>query len=602
MKKVSVVLFFLIIFCVSLFSNVILKSPAINEKIDSYPVCFEWENTELNTEKVPYTYSIYIGESKENMKLLVNNMIELKRSIYDLSEFKNQKLFWKIVLQYTNGTFVESDVHSFTFTKIYTWEKIVKIPEELKIILNWKGSALDLDIHFTGSLPNGEYFHMFRALSEKTGENKWQDYVKLEQFNNREVLTLKKPNLETTYRLSVRDYTNKDKTLPKEWKSANAYLEIYYDGNLIKTITVPATASGVFWNVMDIIVDAYGDIKYTNLDKFTDYYSSVSAFGLEEGFTPPIRNEIPVGWKSEVPLKVINVDKSELKDILPAMGIELDINKIDAIKLVLPAGVKLDDESVSVFVKGKPSGFIVRESEMVKVSTDIMFVLDTSGSMSDAIDGVKESLKAFISYLNIIGLDVHTGVVPFDDGVPARAIRKAWKNLSELESTSNYIGKLYADGGDDTPENPYTAIAFAYNNADWRLNSEKILVLLTDAPGHDPSDRGDAGSGAKYYKNDVIKMIKGHSVLHSILSPGYFEESDRYFNSSDDPREISVQTDGIIAYTKSNGKVDLTKSGILSIIENSYFVMFENPEGSLDDVEIIFETSEGMGDSREYTK
>ena len=602
MKKYTFFLIVFLIISVSLFSEISLISPADHAIIDDYPVNFSWTNDNQDSKMIPYSYSIYVGETEEDLKLLVNNLVEPERAIYDLSCFDRQKLFWKVLLQYTNGDTVESEINSFNFTKIYEPEKALKTPKEIKIVLNWNNNTVDFDSHFTGSLPNGDYFHMFRALSKKTGENKWPDYVTLSQNINQEILTLKKPSTDTTYRFSVRDYTNREEKQPSKWTSSDVYVEIFEGNELIKQINVPVGSSGVFWNVFDIVVSEYGDVEYEVLNEFTDYYSSVSAFGLEEGFSPPIRSEIPADWKSEVPLKVIKVEKEELLDILPAMGLEFDSEKIDAVKVVLPAGVKLENESVSVFVQGKPSGVIVSESERVKVSTDIMFVLDTTGSMADAIEGVKKSISDFISYLNVIGLDVLIGVVPFDDRVPAHNIGKDWKNLSEIKDTKAYLQKLYAEGGNDGPENPYSAIAFAYENANWRTNSDKTFVLITDAPGHDPSNKGDAGIYAKHYKYQIIKMLKGRATLHSIIVPGYFNEEEKNYEAYNDPREISNQTNSIISYTGSRGKVDLTKTGILTFASNSYFIMFKNAEGSMDDVDIIFETSEGMGDSRAYTE
>jgi len=74
-----------------------------------------------------------------------------------------------------------------------------------------------------------------------------------------------------------------------------------------------------------------------------------------------------------------------------------------------------------------------------------------------------------------------------------------------------------------------------------------------------------------------------------------YNEADTSYDELGDPRELSEQTQGVIEYTDSEGNIDLTASGILSFMDNSYYVFFETENGFLEEVNISFETTEKKG-------
>jgi len=122
---------------------------------------------------------------------------------------------------------------------------------------------------------------------------------------------------------------------------------------------------------------------------------------------------------------------------------------------------------------------------------DIVFVFDTTGSMREEIEGVKQTCIAFAQKLKDQRRDYRLGLVAFGD-----EIRGVYKSDGELtdnaEEFKGWIGTLRAVGGNDDPENDYAAVKQA-SQMKFRDSAQKILILITDAPPHRYGDAPDSG-------------------------------------------------------------------------------------------------------------
>jgi hypothetical protein len=116
---------------------------------------------------------------------------------------------------------------------------------------------------------------------------------------------------------------------------------------------------------------------------------------------------------------------------------------------------------------------------------DIVFVLDATLSMSPFIQGVIFALLGFLDILEKASIDAALGLVVFRDeligeqpvcydvGMPAGQIREV-------------LRRTVASGGGDRPESSLPAIHHALDLSGYRPDAQKILLLITDAPPHDP--------------------------------------------------------------------------------------------------------------------
>ena len=67
-------------------------------------------------------------------------------------------------------------------------------------------------------------------------------------------------------------------------------------------------------------------------------------------------------------------------------------------------------------------------------------------------------------------------------------------SVGDYDGFKRWVARQSADGGGDEPENAVDAVMWAYNNIAWHQGSQRLLVVMTDAPTHSlgagGSDRG----------------------------------------------------------------------------------------------------------------
>lgn len=618
MRKLLFLIMICFVFSVC-FGGLKLLEPIDDATIKDFPIILKWAYEKEITEEIPVYYSIYFGTSKNDLKLYSNNLLYEERAIFFLPKIKTRRVYWKIEAYTHNGFVEESEINSFLFTPntlITEDNPYINNIRSIEIFLEWKNTAVELRSHLTGPLYNGRSFHLFKQTIKSNDGSPWPDYLDLDCSTQKEVMFINKPLLNSVYRYSVEDFSNNRKVLPEGIANSLAVVSVFVnDAPAEKVKFEMPDGKGIFWNVFDIHITKQGEVEFIKLNEFGDDYQSVIApdileLNLEElDETKESGQLIPSPEPTEVKApekktKIKNTDdydkkiegflltEDEIKKLFPEEGKQA--SKKSGVKIVIPYGEVINENSIIALVAGEQNESWLKSANKAQIANDILFVIDITGSMSEEIDGIRNSIKAFIAHLNKLGLDIQMSVMPFDDKVPATTTRNKWLDFSGLENTETFLEGLKAYGGDDLPENPYYALVYTYNRANWRENSNRMILLITDAPAHDPNNRGNAGIKAKYFKNDVIEIIQSDSVLHAIITPGYFDEKDTDFSSYDDPREIAEKTNGIITYTDYRGNIDLTQSGILEIAENSFYILFDNPEKvNPEDFTLLLESSKG---------
>jgi hypothetical protein len=123
---------------------------------------------------------------------------------------------------------------------------------------------------------------------------------------------------------------------------------------------------------------------------------------------------------------------------------------------------------------------------------DLTFVIDTTGSMDDDIAAVKASATQIVTTIAGSGDDYRVAVVDFRDFPVAPygrtgdyPSRIALNFSTDPTAISNAINGLTIGNGDDWPESVYSGL-MAGINLTWRAGAEKVIILMGDAPPHDP--------------------------------------------------------------------------------------------------------------------
>jgi hypothetical protein len=192
----------------------------------------------------------------------------------------------------------------------------------------------------------------------------------------------------------------------------------------------------------------------------------------------------------------------------------------------------IDDNGEARPIEVTPRGAVTT----TRKSADIVFVFDTTGSMSGYLSTMTAKAQAFADTLAASDIDYRLGFVSFGDNIrkhlatdPAEPGSVGWvypggyaERLAPTSSADAFktaVGRLAAYGGDDTPENQidcldYARTADASSNPwgsfqremgfSYRDGSMVIFVLITDINYHTPASPGD------------VLAIQGKQVVNTI--------------------------------------------------------------------------------------
>jgi hypothetical protein len=143
---------------------------------------------------------------------------------------------------------------------------------------------------------------------------------------------------------------------------------------------------------------------------------------------------------------------------------------------------------------------------------DVVFVLDNTGSVSECIATIKDSISAFAADLAGEAVQASFGVVSFGD-TPAE--QSSLDTPSTAEELSAWLGKLAGvnGGATDFPENPLDSIIHAYDNFRWRAGAQKCLVVITDYTCH---QAGDGTLTTTRTVDDVEDILRDHATVYAV--------------------------------------------------------------------------------------
>lgn len=130
-----------------------------------------------------------------------------------------------------------------------------------------------------------------------------------------------------------------------------------------------------------------------------------------------------------------------------------------------------------------PVEFAVNERPVV----DVVFVLDTTGSMSGLIQTAKEKIWSIATTMASAQPtpDIRIGLVAYRDRGDAY-VTKIVDLSSDLDSVYATLMDFQADGGGDGPESVNAALYDAVHNMSWsqRDQAYQVIFLIGDAPPH----------------------------------------------------------------------------------------------------------------------
>jgi hypothetical protein len=147
---------------------------------------------------------------------------------------------------------------------------------------------------------------------------------------------------------------------------------------------------------------------------------------------------------------------------------------------------------------------------------DLVFVIDTTGSMSDKIEGLLETCSRFADDFNALHLNHRIAIVSFGDlRVPGDKIQNT-AFTSQVEVTKKSLRNIPRNsGGGNEGESSLEALARALA-LPFRPDAVKTIVLITD----EPADQHHLRAG------DLIGRLTEREMLVFVASPphDYFKQ------------------------------------------------------------------------------
>jgi len=274
--------------------------------------------------------------------------------------------------------------------------------------------------------------------------------------------------------------------------------------------------------------------------------------------------------------------------------------------------------NLTVIENGVVKGIKITPLGSTSLGTDIVFVIDVTGSMSGTINGVKESITSFLKNLKDRKLDVRCGAIAYSDNNDVRIPQSingiasntdpgaftvvGYHNLTATIDSAgpiyNFIDSLRAGWkgyyGGDLPEGGFDGLWYAFQNFSWRSGAQRMFIVLTDISSWGLYAPAGSGTSRSPWRTDSLaQVLSGRATVHVVspdtnymrsynqgyttgaydmhwlATPGSFIQKSTTYNSGG--------TGGIwtnIYGTSGSGKVDLTTLPITAAAASSALVEF----------------------------
>ena len=162
------------------------------------------------------------------------------------------------------------------------------------------------------------------------------------------------------------------------------------------------------------------------------------------------------------------------------------------------------------FDRTKTAAPPARQESAVDIA-NIVFIIDTTGSMDSYINGVKDRALRFSDILSSTGCDFMLGLIGFGDlGEKEKpTVYKFTNDVARFQKQVKNIPRTY---GGDIPESSLDALETGCKLLEQaKLEGENIFILITDAPPHVPTKSGKNIS-------DICDMLDDYGVTMYIAA------------------------------------------------------------------------------------
>jgi Mg-chelatase subunit ChlD len=188
--------------------------------------------------------------------------------------------------------------------------------------------------------------------------------------------------------------------------------------------------------------------------------------------------------------------------LMPEIGETKKINDRQATILRSFNGLTENNSSACsiIFEKAEIIETLCRVLTNAKKGSEILFVVDKTGSMADDIDFVKSNINKII---DCIPKGCRLGGVAYGDrNYDGVNWYQSYQLTEDYESIRGFINNIRVTGGGDLPESVFDALWKCLDEMQWKdCNAPDIIIVMGDAPPL-------IGSATVHSEADVLKKAK----------------------------------------------------------------------------------------------
>lgn len=191
---------------------------------------------------------------------------------------------------------------------------------------------------------------------------------------------------------------------------------------------------------------------------------------------------------------------------------------------------------------------IISESAGIEVKQlDLLFMIDTTGSMGDELSYLQAELRDVIRRVAEKGeaLNICLSVNFYRDNGDEYVVR-SFEFTSDIDQAIEQLSQQSPNGGGDYAEAVHLALDDVVNNHQWRKDSVKLCFMVLDAPPH--TDREIKGIDTRMQET-VTEMAKQGIRLIPLASSGVDTETEFLL------RSWSVMTGGTYTFLTNHSGI-----------------------------------------------
>jgi hypothetical protein len=179
--------------------------------------------------------------------------------------------------------------------------------------------------------------------------------------------------------------------------------------------------------------------------------------------------------------------------------------------------------------RGQQENWVIKldpyTSQRSRVNLDILFLLDSTGSMNDEISALQSSMLSIADQIDHLrpSPDLRFGLVTYRDRGDEYVVAKV-DFTDHVSAFSDQLSQVRASGGGDYPESLNEALHASIYEMDWREEDTiRLIFLVADAPPH-----LDYGQDFDYAQEMAVALANGIKIF-PIAASGTDDQAEYIF-------------------------------------------------------------------------